>query len=104
MAKQRQPNVPGAGAGMRAQLVRLQEEMARAQRELEEETITVTPGGGAITIVITGAQVCRSVRITPDAIQQADPDLLGDMLVAAFNQAVQQSKELMQRRMGPLMP
>jgi DNA-binding YbaB/EbfC family protein len=104
MAKQRSPSIPGAGGGMRAQLQRLQEEMERAQRELEEETITVTSGGGAITIVMSGTQVCRAVRITPDAVQQADPDLLGDMLVAAFNQAVQASKDLMQRKMGPLMP
>jgi DNA-binding YbaB/EbfC family protein len=89
---------------MRAQLQRLQEEMERAQRELGEETVTVTSGGGAITIVMSGTQVCRSVRIASEAVQQADPDLLGDMLVAAFNQAVEASKELMQRRMGPLMP
>lgn len=104
MAKQRIPNIPGAGGGMRAHLQRLQEEMERAQRELEEETVTVTSGGGAITVVMTGTQICRSVRLAPEAVQQADPDLLGDMLVAAFNQAVQASKDLMQQKMGPLMP
>jgi len=104
MAKQRKPSLPGGGPGMMAQLQRLQEEMERAQRELEEETVTVTSGGGAITIVITGSQQCRSVRISAEALQQADPDLLGDMLTAAFNQAVDASKELAHRKLGPLMP
>jgi hypothetical protein len=104
MGKQHKPSLPGGGPGMMAQLQHLQEEMERAQRELEEETVTVTSGGGAITIVMTGGQQCRSVRISPEALQQADPDLLGDMLTAAFNQTVEASKELMQRKLGPLMP
>ncbi|MGD0173589.1 MAG: YbaB/EbfC family nucleoid-associated protein [Anaerolineales bacterium] len=104
MGKQRKPSLPGGGPGMMAQLQHLQEEMERAQRELEEETVTVTSGGGAITIMMTGGQQCRSVRISPEALQQADPDLLGDMLTAAFNQTVEASKELMQRKLGPLMP
>jgi hypothetical protein len=105
MAKQHKSSFPGGGGpGMLAQLQRLQEEMQRAQRELEEETVTATSGGGAITIVMTGGQQVRSVRIAPDVLQQADPDLLGDMLTAAFNQAVQASKDLAQKKLGPLMP
>ena len=104
MGKQRGLKIPGGGPGMMSQLQRLQEEMERAQRELEEETVTVASGGGAITIVMTGGQKCRSVRISPEALQQADPELLGDMLTAAFNQAVEESKNLMQRKLGPLMP
>jgi DNA-binding YbaB/EbfC family protein len=105
MAKQHKPSFPNAGGpGMMAQLQRLQEEMQRAQRELEEQTVTATSGGGAITIVMTGGQQVRSVRIAPDVLQQADPDLLGDMLTAAFNQAVKASKDLAQQKLGPLMP
>jgi nucleoid-associated protein EbfC len=106
MAKQHRPQMPGGGGnmGMLQNLQRLQEEVARAQKALEEETVSVTSGGGAISIVMTGAQVCRSVRISPEAIQNADPDLLGDMMVAAFNQAVQASKDLANQKLGPLMP
>jgi DNA-binding YbaB/EbfC family protein len=104
MSKEKKVTIPGMGGGMREHLLKLQEGMQRAQRELEEETVTVTSGGGAITIVMTGTQVCRSVRISPEALRQADPDLLGDMLVAAFNQAADASRGLAQRKMGPLMP
>jgi DNA-binding YbaB/EbfC family protein len=105
MAKQQRPSIPGAGSsGMMAQLARLQEGMQRAQRELEEETVSATSGGGAVTIVMTGGQQVRSVRISPEVLGQADSDLLGDMLTAAFNQAVKASKELARRKLGPLMP
>jgi DNA-binding YbaB/EbfC family protein len=105
MGKQHRLNIPGAGSpAMMAQLARLQEEMQRAQRELEEATVTATSGGGAITIVMTGGQQVRSVRIAAEVLQQADPDLLGDMLTAAFNQAVKASKDLAQQKLGPLMP
>ena len=104
MGKQRKPSFPGgSGPGMMAQLQRLQEEMQRAQRELEEETVTATSGGGAITIVMTGGQQVRSVRISAEALDQADPELLGEMLTAAFNQAVKASKDLAQQKLGPLM-
>jgi DNA-binding YbaB/EbfC family protein len=105
MGKQHKPSFPGGGGpGMMAQLQRLQEEMQRAQSELEEETVTATSGGGTITIVMTGGQQVRSVQISPEVLQQADPDLLGDMLTAAFNQAVKASKDLAKRKLGPLMP
>jgi DNA-binding YbaB/EbfC family protein len=105
MGKQHKPSIPGGNApGMMAQLARLQEEMQRAQRELEEETVTATSGGGAVTIVMTGGQQVRSVKLAPEVLQQSDPEMLGDMLTAAFNQAVKASKDLAQKKLGPLMP
>jgi DNA-binding YbaB/EbfC family protein len=105
MGKQHKPSFPGGNApGMMSQLARLQEEMQRAQRELEEETVTATSGGGTITIIMTGGQQVRSVKVAPEVLQQADPDLLGDMLTAAFNQAVKASKDLARQKLGPLMP
>jgi nucleoid-associated protein EbfC len=106
MAKQHRPSLPGGAGnrGMLQNLQRLQDEVERAQRALEEETVSITSGGGAISIVMTGAQICRSVTISQEALQSADSDLLGDMLVVAFNQAVQASKDLAQQKLGPLMP
>jgi nucleoid-associated protein EbfC len=106
MAKQNRPSMPGGmgNRGMLQNLQRLQEEVERAQKALEEETVSITSGGGAISIVMTGAQICRSVTISQEAMQAADSDLLGDMLVVAFNQAVQASKDLAHKKLGPLMP
>jgi DNA-binding YbaB/EbfC family protein len=105
MGKQNLPSGPGGNPkGMLSQLARLQEEMQRAQRELEEETVTAASGGGAITIIMTGGQQVRSVTLAPEVLQQSDPELLGDMLTAAFNQAVRASKNLARKKLGPLLP
>lgn len=88
--------------GMMAQLQKMQEEMAQAQGDLAEERLTVTAGGGAITVVITGDQRVESVAIDPDLLDPEEQDMLQDMLVAAFNQAMEQSKQLTAARMSGL--
>ena len=50
---------------MMAQIQQMQAQMAQAQEELSEETVTATVGGGVITVTMTGDQVCKS--ITPCA-------------------------------------
>lgn len=89
---------------MLGQLQRLQEEMAKAQRQLEDETVTVTGAGGAITIVITGSQTLRSVTVAPEALRAADPEMLGDMILTAVNQAIQASKDMAQKKLGAFLP
>ena len=54
--------------GLGKQLQQMQEEMVKAQEELEKETLEVTAGGGAITIVITGHQRIKSINILPEVI------------------------------------
>jgi DNA-binding protein YbaB len=52
--------------GMMQQIQKLQEEMAKTQESLADETVSVTAGGGAIEVVITGQQRVKSVKIDPD--------------------------------------
>lgn len=93
----------GKGAqGMVAQLQKMQEEMAQTQDALADEMLTVTAGGGAVTIVITGDQRIESVEIDPDLLDPEEQEMLQDMLVAAFNQATEQAKELAASRMSGL--
>ena len=87
---------------MMAQVQKMQEDMAQTQDALAEERLTVTAGGGAITIVITGDQQIESVEIDPDLLDPEEQEMLQDMLVAAFNQAIEQAKELAAARMGAL--
>ncbi len=96
-------------ASMLEQIQQLQTDMAAAQEALGDETIEVSAGGGAITVVITGHQEVREVRISPAVIDAEDPEWLTDLqdlIVAAMNQAIAQSKERAARRMeeitGPL--
>src|SRR5512137_2375754 len=77
------------GAGMMKQLQKLQEEMAKTQEALAEETLTVTAGGGAVTIVITGNQRIRSITLKPEIVNADDIEMLQDLIVAAVNEAIQ---------------
>jgi nucleoid-associated protein EbfC len=94
---------PGAGGNpMMAQIQRLQQQMAEAQEKLKVETVTTTAGGGAIKVVMTGDQVCKSVEIAADFLKDADAEMVNDMVLTAVNLALDKSRELQQQVMGPL--
>ncbi|HSL47370.1 MAG TPA: YbaB/EbfC family nucleoid-associated protein [Anaerolineales bacterium] len=90
------------GGGMMAQLQKMQQQLADAQAKLAEETVTATAGGGAIKVVMTGDQKCQSVEINPDLLKDADAEMLQDLVLSAVNMALDQSRELQQRMLGPL--
>lgn len=92
---------PNQGAIMR-QIQKMQEDMAAAQAALGEETVEVSVGGGAVTIVITGHQQVKSITINPEVIDTDDEEWLTDLqdvLVAAVNQAIEQSQAFAAERM-----
>jgi len=89
-------------SGMLQQLQRVQKQMEEAQARLAEETVSATAGGGAIKVVMTGDQKCRSVEISPDFLKDADAEMLQDMVLSAVNMALDQSRELQKNLMGPL--
>ena len=96
--KPKKKKMPGAG-GLMAQMQQMQEQMATAQTALEDETITVTAGGGAISIVITGHQRVQSITVDPDLLTPEDAEMLQDMLVAGVNSAIEQSQAMAAERM-----
>ncbi len=93
--------LPG-GANPMAMLQKMQQDMAEAQENLEHETTEVSVGGGAIKIVISGHQRVQSVAIDPAIIDMEDDEWmidLQDLLVAAVNQAIEQSQAMAAERM-----
>lgn len=88
--------------GMAQQIQRLQEEMQKTQEALGEETVEVKVGGGAVTVVMTGHQKVRSVTISREAVDPDDVEMLQDLIVAAVNEAVEQSQALAAERMSGL--
>ena len=91
MARPQGGGGPG-NAGMMKQLQKLQEEMAKTQEALAEETLTVTAGGGAVTIVITGQQRIKSITLKPEIVTPDDLEMLQDLIVAAVNEAIETSQ------------
>ena len=93
--------LPG-GANPMAMLQKMQKDMAETQASLEQETLEVTVGGGAVKIVISGHQRVQAVEINPDIIDMDDEEWLNDLqdlLAAAVNQAIEQSQAMAAERM-----
>jgi DNA-binding YbaB/EbfC family protein len=95
------PKGPG-GMGMMNQLQKLQEQLAQAQAQLAEETVTATAGGGVVEVTVTGDQRCTEIKIDPDVLQDADVEMLQDLFLTAFNAALDKSREMAAQRLGPL--
>jgi DNA-binding YbaB/EbfC family protein len=108
MAKRskRQKMAGGGGGlgsmGMMQQLQKLQQQMEEAQESLKDETVTATAGGGVITVVATGDQQIQSIAIEPDILEDADVEMLQDLILTAINSALDQSRELASERLDPL--
>jgi DNA-binding YbaB/EbfC family protein len=90
------------GGGMMQQIKHLQEQMEAVQAKLADETVTASVGGGAVKVTVTGDQKCRVVQIDPELLKDADAEMLQDLLLSAFNMALDQSRDLAAERMGPL--
>ncbi|MGA8016354.1 MAG: YbaB/EbfC family nucleoid-associated protein [Candidatus Dormiibacterota bacterium] len=86
---------------MLRQLQQMQAKMARVQEELGTLTVTGTAGGGAVSVVANGHQQLQSVTIDPEALEEG-AELLGDLILAAANAALDQSRELAATQMGQL--
>lgn len=85
---------------MLKQAQQLQAKMEQVQKELETETVEASSGGGAVTVVMTGHQMLRSVKIQPEAA--GDVEMLQDLVLAAMNEALKKSQELAQQRMSTI--
>lgn len=96
--KQQRPNMQQ----MLGQVQKMQQDMEAAQRELENETVEASAGGGTVTVTVTGGLEVRSVKISPDAVDPEDVEMLCDLVLAATNQALRAAQELAATRMGSL--
>jgi DNA-binding YbaB/EbfC family protein len=90
------------GGNMMQQLQKLQEQIETTQAQLAEETVTATVGGGAVKIVVTGDQRCKSVQLDASLLEDGDIEMLQDLLLTAINSGLDQSRELAAERLGPL--
>lgn len=102
MAKGYKAPKMGGQMGMMQQLQKLQEQIQATQAQLAEETVSATAGGGAVKVTVTGDQRCQAIEIDPEILQDVDAEMLQDLLLTAFNTALDKSREMAAERLGPL--
>lgn len=87
---------------MMKQVQKMQADMAKMQEELANRTVEATAGGEAIKVVANGKQEILSIDIKPEAVDPEDVEMLQDLIVAAVNEALAKSQEMVSQEMGKI--
>ncbi|MCR5716897.1 MAG: YbaB/EbfC family nucleoid-associated protein [Lachnospiraceae bacterium] len=85
--------MPGNMSNLMKQAQRMQRQMEENQKELEEKNYTAKAGGGAVEVTVSGKKEVLDVKISPEAVDPDDVEMLQDMIVAAVNEAMKQADE-----------
>ena len=75
----------------------------KVQAELAAIKIDGTAGGGAVTIEMSGTKEVVGCRISPDAVDPADVEMLQDLIVAAARDAGRKVDEEVQRKTSKML-
>ena len=73
---------------MMRQAQKMQQDMLRAQAELEAKEYEAQSGGGAVRATVNGSHQLLSLTIQPDAVDPEDVEMLQDLIIAAVNEAM----------------
>ncbi len=87
---------------MMRQAQRLQNKMMKLQEELANRTVEVSVGGGMVKAVANGKPEIVSLAIEKEVVDPEDVEMLQDLVVAAVNEALARSKEMVDAEMAKL--
>jgi hypothetical protein len=105
--KARLPQGMGKGqAGNMNQMLKqaqqMQDKITALQADLEQREFTASVGGGAVDIVINGKREVLSLNIKPEVVDPEDVEMLQDLIMSAFNEAVHNLDEVSDAEMSEL--
>lgn len=87
---------------MMKQAQKLQAKMMRLQEEMAEKTVETTAGGGMVKVVANGKQQVISIQIEKEVVDPEDVEMLQDLVLAAVNDALVKSQEMVSAEMSKL--
>lgn len=98
----------GFGGGNMQQLMRqaqkMQENLVKAQEELDAKEYEAASGGGMVSCRVSGKRELLSLTIKPEAVDPEDVEMLEDMVMAAVNEALRMGEENREKVMSALAP
>ena len=101
MARGGFPNMGGANMQqLMRQAQKMQQDMQRAQEELQAREFSATAGGGMVTAVVNGAKQLTKLTISPDCVDPDDVEMLQDLILAATNDALSKIDEATKVKLG----
>ena len=87
---------------MMKQVQKMQADMAKLQEEVVLRTVEATAGGGMVTVVANGKQEIQQIVIKPEAVDPEDVEMLQDLILAAVNEAVRKSQDMVSSEMSKI--
>lgn len=90
----------GGGNAMLKKVQQMQEDMATLQADLDEREYTATSGGGIVEVTVNGKHEVKAIKISPDAVDPDDIEMLEDLLTVAFNEAITNATKTAESEMG----
>ncbi len=94
---------PGMGGNMNQllkQAKQMQTDMMKSQEEIEAKEFEVTSGGGAVTIVMNGKKIIKSIKIKPEVVDPDDVEMLEDLILTAISEGNQKADKIVEAEMG----
>ncbi|MCK5350689.1 MAG: YbaB/EbfC family nucleoid-associated protein [Desulfobacula sp.] len=87
---------------MMKQAQTLQKKMLKTQAELATKTVEASSGGGMVKVIANGAQKIESIVLEKEVVDPQDIEMLQDLVLAAVNDALNKSQEMVSSEMGKL--
>jgi len=82
------------------QAKKMQDRLMKLQEEMADKTVEAQSGGGMVSCVVNGKQEVVSLKISPEVLEEKDNELLEDLVVAAVNEGLDRSREMVQEEMS----
>ena len=92
----------GGGMNMNAlmqQAKKMQEQMLKAQEELETAEIVGKAGGEMVVVTMNGKKEIKSIKLNKAAVDPDDVEMLEDLIIVAINDANAKAEELSKEKM-----
>ena len=103
MARGGFPGIPGGNMQqLMRQAQKMQQQMMKAQEDLDAREYEGTAGGGAVSCKVSGKRQLLSLTIDKDAVDPEEVEMLQDMVMAAVNEALRAATETTEREMSKL--
>lgn len=87
---------------MMKQAQKLQKKMLKTQEELVKKTVEAASGGGMVKVIANGGQRIESIVLEKEVVDPEDIEMLQDLVLAAVNDALKKSQDMVSAEMGKL--
>ena len=84
------------------QAQKMQDEITTLQEDIENREFSATSGGGAVSVVVTGKKILKSLTINKEVVDPEDVEMLQDLVISAINEAVNQVESTTETEMSKI--